>query len=189
MSADDGSHVGDIPFDQIHHYGEGVGKSTSEEQFLSGLAGKVLMQQEEVVAEVKVGFAWIALFQGCSADMIYSRVGEGTHAITGVVNAATEVDFLHVGEKFRVESSEAIVEFGRHSQTSPRSPCHIHRVTIILSFIFLHDVEEPSSAVGIAQAIEIAPCRTGIFESALILVTQDLGLDCPHIGIILNKFQ
>lgn len=71
MCAHHGAGIGEIPFDEEHPEGKRVGETAQEKFQLSFPDGKVLVQEEKIVPEIKICLAGIALGKRCPAQMIY----------------------------------------------------------------------------------------------------------------------
>ena len=63
MCINDGSGIAKMQFGESHEDGESVVETPDNEHSLSVFDGKVLVEQEQTIAEVEVGLAWITLRQ------------------------------------------------------------------------------------------------------------------------------
>jgi len=137
--------------------------------------GQVLPKHDEIVAEVEVCLARVALREGATAHVAYDRGGAGVDAIAGALESPTEVDLFLVGEKVRVEASMGEEDGGTHEHGRPRGPedgCGV----VVLSGVALAGVEHATAGEGVPEAVDPAAGGAGVFEAVGCVPVEDLGL-------------
>lgn len=87
------------------------------EQFAGEDAGrlfagmKILMQHQQVVAEIEEGFARTLVGQGGAANVKNARSGTRPNAVSHELESPAQIDFFHVGEKRKIQAGSAFPGF------------------------------------------------------------------------------
>ncbi len=122
VGLDDGLGITAMQFGKGHEDGQGVVQAPDEEHALALAGRQVLVEQQQVVAEVEVGLAGVALRQAGSAQVVDARLRHEADVAAQQVDAPTQVNLLHVGEEVLVESARLQVECGAHHQACSAGP-------------------------------------------------------------------
>ena len=84
---------------------ERVVEAANEQRAARVFCWQILVQKKQVVAEVEVGFAWIALWKAAATEVIHLALGNVAVAVASVEQSPAKVNFLHVGKEVLVEST------------------------------------------------------------------------------------
>ena len=87
----------------------GVEQSAPYQFRPSDSIGKILIEHQQVVAKIEIGLARVRVGERAAAEMIDTGVADCHNLITSEHYAPAEVDFLHMGEKRGVESTDFAV--------------------------------------------------------------------------------
>ena len=99
-----------------------VEQQTHAHDRLQFLLWKVLVKHGEIVAEIEVILAWIALWQGATAIMVHLTMGYAHHLAIHKVEMPAEVYLLVVGKEATIESACLPVVLATYEQTCTSSP-------------------------------------------------------------------
>ena len=191
MGADNRPGILEVELGERHAKSERIHQAPCEQQTLALAGGQILVQQQEVVAEVQIGLAGVALGQATASQVVDTAGGQHHQVITRQADAPTEVDFLHVGEKVLVQPAHVLIKLAAHHQTSTRRPKDALRTVVILPLVLLEVLKDAPTAVGIAVTIDIAASRAGILKHllAIIAVMKQLGHHGAHAWMGLHVVQ
>ena len=171
---------------------ERVVEAANEQRFLSVFCWQILVQKEQIVAEIEVGFAWVALWKATTTEVIHLALGNVAVAVASVEQSPAKVNFLHVGKEVLVESTHFQIHLAAHHEACAGSPKDVGHLAVVLSVVFLHGAENASTAVGITVLVDVATSRTGIFKHLSRVVGakvfQQFGLHCTHIAVRFHVF-
>ena len=84
--------------------------------------------------------------------MVNDRLRDATDSETGGANSPAEVNFLHVGEKFGVEASEAFVKVGAHEERGAAGPVDVGN-GVVLRVVRFARAEYSSPTIWIAVTV------------------------------------
>ena len=113
MGSDNGPRIAKVEFGNGHTKGQRVHQPPCEQQAFSVTMGQVFVQQEQVVAEVEVGLAGIALRQAAATQVIDMARRHHQQFISCQTDAPAQVNLLHVGKKVLIQSTHVPIKQSR----------------------------------------------------------------------------
>ena len=99
MGAQDGVGVGEIHCEHEFHPSYGVEQTAAQQGGAQVAQGEVLVEQQQVVAEVQIGFTRVGGGEAPSAEMVDPALRHGHNLVAVKEYAPAKVNLLHVGEE------------------------------------------------------------------------------------------
>ena len=105
------------------HCGCHIVEQGSHEKHAAELpGGKVLVEHEEVVAEVQEGLARMAGIQGGTTNVVDDTGGYTAHLMSATAESPAEIDLLHVCKEATIESAHLFIYSKAHHEASTCGP-------------------------------------------------------------------
>ena len=180
-----GAGIGEVELGHEHQECQRVVETADEEHTPTLLNRQILIQKEQVIAEVEIGFPRIGCRKASSSKVIHAALRHYLYGIAFLMDEPEQVDSLHVRKKVLVEPADCKIHVGAHHQSRPCRPEYFYNV-VVLSTVFLHGVENAPAAIGVAVLVDESSGSPGIFELAAVGLLQQFGLACRHIAMGLH---
>ena len=177
VGTDDSPCVSKVELGQRHAKGHRIHQPAHEQQPLPFLTRQVLVQQQEVVAEVQIGFARVAIGQATAAQVVHMTRRHHGQVIARKADAPAQVNLLHVGKEVLVQPAHVLIQLAAHHQACPTCPEDALGLAVILAVVILDILKDAPAAIGVTMAIDVTARRAGIFKRllAIVAVLEQLG--------------
>ena len=146
---------------------------------------QVFIEHGEVIAEVEVRLAWVALGQCASTIMEGRTLGYASHFSTHKVEAPTKVYLFVVGKETTIESASLPIVFTPDKQAGTCCPEHVEGF-VILSTVFLYSFKNSASTIGITVSVDISSRGASILETGGGDIAEQLGLASGNVLMLLH---
>ena len=182
MRAEYGSGIGPVKRQHVFSPCQSVEQTAPYQRRTPAGIRQILMEHQQVIAEIKVCLARIFRRQRPSAKMIHFGRRNHGYLLSKQQYTPAQIDFFHVGEKRRIKSTGLHIHRRTHHQARSRGPEHLCR-SIVLPTVRLALSEYAPSAVRIAVTVEETAACSGILKSARITLRQYFGLAGSRVRI------
>ena len=179
---EDGLGAAPLSLHEEHGGGYIVEQATHEEYATQVALGEVLIEHQQVVAEVEEGLARMPGIEGGATHMMHHACCHTAHLVATTAEAPAEVYLFHVGKETAVEAAYLFIYSEAHDKAGTRGPQEGY-IGVVLAVVFLYRVEDAATAVGVSIAVEEAAHGTGILELVLVMIGHELGLACSCMGV------
>ncbi|OAV64828.1 hypothetical protein Barb4_03826 [Bacteroidales bacterium Barb4] len=137
--------------------------------------GQVLVQHQQVVAEVEKGLARTFRMKRSPPHVIDYRPGCTHQTVSPTAQPPAHVYLLLMGKEAGVQSAGFPVNRRADKEAGTACPEYIG-LRIVLPLVFLHDMQDAPSAKGVAVFIHVAAGGSGIFKAVPLPFRQYLRL-------------
>ena len=191
MGTDNRPRVTEMEFSKSHAEGQRIHQAAHQQQALALVVRQVLVQQQQVVAEVEKGLPGVTISQAAATQMKDVAGRQHHQVIARQANAPTQVNLLHVGKEILVQATNILIQPAAHHQACPRSPKDALRTVVILAVIILDTLKDATAAIGIAMTVNVSARSTGIVKHRWTVqtVVQQFRHYCTHLGVGLHVVQ
>jgi len=152
------------------------------------IVGKVFVQQEEIVAEIQVGFSPGDLWKGASANVEYGGEWAIHDFISIVLEAPAKINLLHVGKEIVIQPAHFMKNIGLYKHACAGCPKYFTDF-VILTMILFNGLENSSTAKGIAVFINEPTGSSGVFKFFRFVERPDFWLAGGDHLILLHQFN
>ena len=136
-----------------HTPGESVVQTPNKQTAPAHTVRKILMQQQQIIAEIEIHLTWIALRKRTSPEVIDSTLRYHTHTFSRKADAPAKIYLLHMGKKIGIKPPNPKIQLTAHHQSSPGRPVYSNR-RVILPAVSLQRVKYTSTAIRVSVTVK-----------------------------------